>query len=509
MTPTDNRPKAKELVHAAFQPTGSTSSNSMKCSAKSATATPSQLSQLSSLLLSGEKKDAALFAAEAGLWSHALVISSAVGPDLWREIVTRFTVAEFNKAPDCAGLTAAYSVFSGLQPSTVDDLFTAANITSDPSADHWRDVIAAVLFNGNPTDLICLDDLGSRFSRAGLKNAAQVCYLLSPNSPFSDMSPAAAERPVKVAEEASDEDGTIFAEIAEYARSLVPTPKGVEPPRPSLPQLFVYKIQRAWRAAELGELEQAKRYCAAIEAACKPVRNVPPLRLPRHVAASMEDLLERLTGTPSIDSSTSIGVRKGKSSASLGSWIEGRLKDFIAGEDEEGVSKPEPKVTKNAVPVGPFSHFSTISPGPSASVSRAASSVDMSDTPQGLTSTESYGGYTPWGGEGEGDDTPHAAAVPTFNVGDDESEFINPMASLNLGPAPVATNDYAPPKAVSRVLDDEDDDLGFGNSSLSRGRTPMDDDAKGKSTKEAPKKEDPKPAAKSEPEAPAKSELVD
>jgi hypothetical protein len=53
-------------------------------------------------------------------------------------------------------------------------LFTAANVTDDPSSDQWREVVGALLFNGKPTDLTYLDDLGARLSSAGLINAGHV-----------------------------------------------------------------------------------------------------------------------------------------------------------------------------------------------------------------------------------------------------------------------------------------------------------------------------------------------
>lgn len=56
-----------------------------------------------------------------------------------------------------------------------------------------------------------------------------------------------------------DEKSTIFVEIAEYARSLVPVPKGQEQVTVGLPQLLPYKLARAWRLAELGEVDLAKR----------------------------------------------------------------------------------------------------------------------------------------------------------------------------------------------------------------------------------------------------------
>ena len=60
----------------------------------------------------GSKRDAAQYAASAGLWAHALVISSSVDQDLWREMVHRFAVAEIG-GTTAAGMKAAYSLFSG------------------------------------------------------------------------------------------------------------------------------------------------------------------------------------------------------------------------------------------------------------------------------------------------------------------------------------------------------------------------------------------------------------
>jgi hypothetical protein len=84
--------------------------------------------------------------------------------------------------------------------------------------------------------------------------------LLSPTSAFADLTPGALERPINLVQSTRDEDAVIFAEIAEYARSLIPVPKGQELPFPGLPQLLPYKLHRAWWAAELGDHDLAKRY---------------------------------------------------------------------------------------------------------------------------------------------------------------------------------------------------------------------------------------------------------
>ncbi len=54
----------------------------------------------------------------------------------------------------------------------MDDLLAAASITDDPSSDHWREVISAVVFNGKPAELSCLDELSDALMEAGLVNAA-------------------------------------------------------------------------------------------------------------------------------------------------------------------------------------------------------------------------------------------------------------------------------------------------------------------------------------------------
>jgi hypothetical protein len=146
------------------------------------------------MLANGDKRDAALFAANNGLWSHALLISSSVDQEFWRDIVSRFAIAELHAGvAGSAALKASYTLFGGAGPTAgkrdwrrviddrgadglVDDLFSAAHISDDPSADQWREVIGAVVFNGKPADVSHLDDLGTRLTSAGLVNAGHVWY---------------------------------------------------------------------------------------------------------------------------------------------------------------------------------------------------------------------------------------------------------------------------------------------------------------------------------------------
>lgn len=274
------------------------------------------------------------------------------------------------------------------------------------------------------------------------------------------------------------------------------------------------------------------RYCSAVESASKIGKNGTSL-LSRSVLNSLEDLQERLTGEPSTKPANLLGGRKQSSKPGvnkLGSWIEGRLTKFIAGEDDdEGPIKAAPPtkgkgktVETASAPVGPFSHFSTISPGPSNPVTRQASTADIrngqlgvdvdsrrtspgSGHQKGPSSSASsmyggeqyapsgggFGGYQPYApdesGEGADEDTPHALEPAG---GDDDVELLNPMAGLSLGAAS-QVSDYAPQSRRDEPEDDEDD-LGFGNSGLSRNRTPK--PAEGAS-EDAAKKAEPARAA--------------
>jgi hypothetical protein len=85
----------------------------------STAASPAQLSQLSTMLSNGDKRDAALYAANNGLWSHALLISSSVDQEFWREIVARFSGAELRAGvTGSAGLKASYTLFGGASTTT-------------------------------------------------------------------------------------------------------------------------------------------------------------------------------------------------------------------------------------------------------------------------------------------------------------------------------------------------------------------------------------------------------
>ena len=90
-----------------------------------AIASPAQLAQLSAMLLSGDKPEAAQYAASAGLWSHALIISSYVDQELWKDVVSRFAASELSgNIPGTAAMKASYALFSGSVATSGELLLT-------------------------------------------------------------------------------------------------------------------------------------------------------------------------------------------------------------------------------------------------------------------------------------------------------------------------------------------------------------------------------------------------
>ena len=271
------------------------------------------------------------------------------------------------------------------------------------------------------------------------------------------------------------------------------------------------------------------RYCTAIESTSKPSKNGHSL-LPFALLASLEDLVERLTGKPSASPANLLMPNRNKKTGvdKFGSWIEGRLTKFIAGDEETPPSsqikvspakaKLNPKDAQGSV--GPFSHFSTISPAASGNVTRAPSAVDFpamngqlqdstGNSPamlqgawgqplepslyESTSSSSTYGAYepqggsefAPWNGSAQGDS-------PDRNQHDNQGDQVDPMAYVNLGPSPEAARvNYTPQPVNLNEAGDDDDDLGFGNSSLSRARTPRPGDGSQDSKQASPSKAGP------------------
>ncbi|KAI6150749.1 Sec23-binding domain of Sec16-domain-containing protein [Pisolithus tinctorius] len=392
----------------------------------SVTATrPSALDKIQEFLVRGERRQAYHYALDEKLWAHAMIISSGIDKEAWKEVVSEFLKAELgvhdpqhalvaggndNMPPRTSGrecLRVVYSLFSGQGPAAIQELVptnllsrattglqvpaphlphitpmspnfpsavAAAQVPTE-SLLKWPEIVASVLANAsNPEWSAAITALGDYLLSHQQVEAAHVCYMLSPQtsiiggigSPSARIILLGSQSPHSKPTFCKDFDATIFSEILEFAFSLKATPKGQEPFL-GFPHLQAYKLIRAVYLAEIGHVQAASRYCEAITASMsRPSPYFNPM-----MVGQLRSLADRLIGTPHVDKSGSwISGKVNKPSLdSIGSWLEGRLTKFIAGEGDE----PSPSAASAP------SAFS--GPPPYSSMSSADNSASSSPPP--------------------------------------------------------------------------------------------------------------------------------
>ncbi|KAG8746947.1 Protein transport protein Sec16A [Ceratobasidium sp. 414] len=381
---------------------------------------PAALDKIQEFLLQGERRAAYHYALDERMWAHAMLISSSLDKEAWKEVVNEFIRAElgvrtdqkkpapFGGDPSVANgrepLRVAYSLFAGQGAAAMQELLPPKNLaragvdslmpptmsmmhatpispnfpqpvlTSNvpaPALLQWQEIAATILSNqGDSSALTALGDY-----------LISNNYLLSPaTSPVGGISTPSVRMVLLGSESPSvsrnfekDDDAIIFTEIAEYAHSLPQAVKGQEA-YAGVPHLQAYKLIRAARLTEMGHLSLATRYCEAIATSTRTFGRPSPFFTPCFVEQCKE-LNDRLSGVPQLDGSGSwISKKGGKPSLdSIGTWITGGLTKLIAGDGEEVVSPPSDQGPK--AESGAFSHYSAISsantsqtPSPNASV---------------------------------------------------------------------------------------------------------------------------------------------
>ncbi|KAI0797906.1 Sec23-binding domain of Sec16-domain-containing protein [Abortiporus biennis] len=392
----------------------------------------SHLDKIQSLLVRGERRAAFQYAADEKLWAHAMVIASSIDKDAWKEVVAEFVRSELEdkdtvtSAPGKSigrpshgkeALRVAYSLFAGSGAAAVQELsppklLSSLQVPPPPQAlsvtpmtpsfpaptqtypipphvlAKWTEAAAMMISSPMSLDTSsALTALGDQLAANNWIEAAHACYLLSPQtSPLGGVgSPSArvllfgASNPSVAPSFWKDPDPIIFSEVVEYALSLTPSAKGQEP-FTGLPHLQAYKLIRAASLAEMGHDQLANRYCDAISSSISR----PSPYIHAILVGQLKLLTERLVAAPQMDKSGSwIGSKMTRPSLDkIGNWLEGRLKDFIAGDGESPVA--DNTQPKDRTFSGPFAHYSTISSASSSThASPQQSMMDLAevDTP--------------------------------------------------------------------------------------------------------------------------------
>ncbi|KAJ1032907.1 hypothetical protein NDA16_000186 [Ustilago loliicola] len=353
------------------------------------------LQKVQGMLLRGERRQAVEYAVAQRMWAHAMTIASCVDKECWKEVVSEFIEHEVGAAEasltsqgqgDLQGLKVAYNVFSGQDPVSIFDLFrtktqlgqigslqpaTAEATTASTTLPSWKESAAIVASNRSPSDSAALTAIGDGLCTRGLLEAAHFCYLLSPStSPIGGADTTGVRftllglaNPKGSTAYVQDLDGILMTEVLEFAQGLVPAVKGQEP-FAGIPHLQAYKLVHAQQLADLGETAKAQRYCEAIAQCLKQSKHSPYLH--STLLSQSKQLSDRLVGAPQVGPGGNWMTRKMQRPTLDGVWgaLEGRFTKFIAGE-EGGVEADSPnKNSKGSVSssIGPFSHYSAITP---------------------------------------------------------------------------------------------------------------------------------------------------
>ena len=364
----------------------STSSNQAGGSS-SDSADPEAINHIRKTLLSGDRESAIWQAVDKRLWGHALIISSTVNGDIWKQVVQEFVRKELRQLGGGAkSLSALYEIFGGNWEESIDELVPASaragfqliNKNTDSAStknaleglEKWAETLMLVLSNRTTDDGQALAALGRLLLGYGRVEAAHICYMLArPFSSFSgsdDPQTSIAlvganhlQMPFNLATEV---ESILLSEIYEFGLSLVSSTLSS-----SVPHLQSYKLYHALLLAEHGYRSEAQQYCdgilSTIRSSTKPSGYHHGLLL-----AYLDDFSRRLQQSPKDGSSSWISK---PSMEKVSGTLFAKFNSFIAGDENDNTpAQGDTDIGGNDV--GPFARIA----GNTPSISRPSSQND-------------------------------------------------------------------------------------------------------------------------------------
>ncbi|THV85361.1 hypothetical protein D6D29_02409 [Aureobasidium pullulans] len=344
------------------------------------------IAQIRTHLLEGDREKAVWHAAEQKMWSHALLIASVAGPDIWKQVVQEFVRSQVKDASDNSqSLAALYEVFAGNWEESIDELVPPSARAgfqmiskAGPSAknpldglDQWRETLCLIISNRSNNDVQAIAALGKLLSSYGRSEAAHTCFLFAKASAHlggaddekSDFVLLGADHKNQ-SQELSDLDSIMLTEIYELCVSLAPAP-GTSP---TLHHLQAFKYQHAQILTEHGLRSEAQAYCDAIMASFKASTRLSPYYSPA-LLSCVDDLNRCLSQAPQASSSGGWIPKPSMDKVSGSMWK--RFNTFVAGDDDD--QKPNGSTGSEGAPAGPFGGIT----GETPTVSRTASVTDL------------------------------------------------------------------------------------------------------------------------------------
>jgi hypothetical protein len=351
---------------------------------------PRAIEDLQKLLTKGDRKKAAWHAVDQRMWGHAMLLSSTLKDDTWKQVVQEFVRKEVRKiGGNNQALAVLYEVFAGNHQDCVDELVPASAragfqmVSTDGAGapqnalqglDKWRETVALILNNRSDGDAAALLSLGRLLVQYNRIEAAHVCFIFArsvalvngPDDPQADLVLVGADHKQNPLELGLEMEPVLLTEVYEFALSLsAPTSSF------AFPHLQSYKLAHAYRLAEYGYRTEAQAYCDAIAASMKATTKLSPYYNASFLA-SLDELSRRLSQSPKDGSS----ILKGVSMDKVGSSLLSKFNSFIAGDDDEASGNPSA-----GAEAGPFAKIA----GNSPSLTPSQSSADL------------YGAYAGYG----------------------------------------------------------------------------------------------------------------
>lgn len=378
------------------------------------TADPRALGDLCNNLLSGDREKAVWSAVDNRLWGHAMLISSTMDKQVWKQVVQEFVGREVRaKGNNTESLAALYEIFAGNLEESVDELVPPSARAglqmvskvdgSGPAKnalgglDRWRETLGLIMSNRSLDDQQALGALGRLLSSYGRVEASHICHLFSRSAPTSQVFGGADDPQASIvllgadhraypSTFALDEDAVILTEVYEFATSVLPASSS----QAVLPHFQAYKLHHASSLADKGYKTEAQQYCEAVASVLKATTRPSPYYHHR-LFAEVDELTNRLRQAPT-DGSSSWIPKPSMEKVSGSMWA--KFNSFVAGDDSDAASTGSGGKGGEA-DIGPFAKVAgtpTISPSASGT-DLYGSHISQQTQPVPATATASR--YTP------------------------------------------------------------------------------------------------------------------
>lgn len=351
---------------------------------------PKAVEELRTLLTKGDREKAVWHAVDQRLWAHAMLLSSTLNKDIWKQVVQEFVQKEVKKlGRNNQALAVLYEIFAGNHDDCIDELVPASAragfqmMSTDGAGstanalqglDKWRETLSLVLNNRSDGDPAALVSLGKLLAGYGRVEAAHICFLFARSKahingvddPEANIVLIGADHKKNGLDLGVDLTPVLLTEVYEFGLSL-----SAQGGSHIIPHLQNYKLAHAYQLAEYGHGADAQAYCNAIVASMKATTRISPYYNGSFIAM-LDNLSERLSQSPIIGSS---GWLSKPNIDKVSSSFFSKFTNFVAGDDEDAASNA------SAGEAGPFAKIA----GGTPTLSPTQSSADL------------YGAYSGFG----------------------------------------------------------------------------------------------------------------